>query len=149
MNKNLPSRQSHGLQSWFKDMNHLFERFNRDISPLTNLQTDLEPKVEVKETDQSYIVKAEIPGMEEKDLSISLRDNNLILEGERKSERKEEDKSHFFSEFQYGSFYRSLPLDQDVDENNVNATYKNGILSVELKKVPSASQKQKKITIKH
>lgn len=149
MNKQLVHRKNHSLQSWFRDMNSMFDKFNRGVD-LNNVLGESEfPNLEVKETENGYNVKAEVPGMEEKDLSLSLRDNNLIIEGERKSEKKEEDKSHFFSEFKYGSFYRAIPLSDEVDENNINATYKNGILQIELKKLPTSSQKQKRITIKH
>lgn len=149
MNRSLAKRNSNPFQSWFQDMNNLLDRYNRDFSFGEESGFDIEPKIEVRETDKSYLVKAEVPGMEEKDLDITLDENNLVLRGERKTEKKEEDKSHYFSEFRYGSFYRSIPLDQDVDSSNVNATYKDGILNIELKKIASASPKQKKISIKH
>jgi HSP20 family protein len=87
--------------------------------------------------------------MEEKDLNITLIDNNLVLEGERKSAQKKEDEGNFFSEFKYGSFYRSIPMDEDVDSNNVSAVYKNGVLNIELKKLKPSTSKQKRIQIKH
>lgn len=149
MNKSLTKRSNNPIQSWFKDMNSLIDKYSRDLSFDDDLGLEVSPKIEVRETDKGYFVRAEVPGMEEKDLDISLNENNLVIRGERKSEKKEEDKSHFFSEFKYGSFYRSIPLDEDVDENNVSATYKNGILNVEIKKNPSAQPKQKKISIKH
>lgn len=149
MNRNLTKRTGNPLQSWFNDMNSLFDKYGRDLSLFDENDLEFSPKIEVKETDKGYFVRAEVPGMEEKDLDISLSDNSLILKGERKSEKKEEDKSHYFSEFKYGSFYRSIPLEEEVDSNNVSATYKDGILNVEIKKNPSASPKQKKISIKH
>lgn len=149
MNKSLTKRSNNPIQSWFQDMNSLIDKYSRDLSFDDDLNLGVSPKIEVRETDKGYFVRAEVPGMEEKDLDISLNENNLVIRGERKSEKKEEDKSHFFSEFKYGSFYRSIPLDEEVDENNVNATYKNGILNIEIKKNPSAQPKQKKIAIKH
>lgn len=150
MNRSLMKKSnSHPLQNWFKDMNHLIDKYSRDFSFDDESGLEVMPKIELRETDKGYFLKAEIPGMEEKDLDISLSENNLVIRGERKTEKKEEDKSHFFSEFKYGSFYRSIPLEEDVDANNVSATYKNGILNVELKKNPSVSPKQKKIEIRH
>ena len=71
----------------------------------------------------------------------------MILEGERKSESKKEEEGYFSSEFSYGSFYRSIPLDEEVNPDTVKASYKDGILTVELDKVKSTPQKTKKIPI--
>lgn len=149
MNRSLMKRTSNPLQSWLKDMNSLFDKYSTDLSFDTESELQFSPKIEVKETEKGYFVRAEVPGMEEKDLEISIDENNLVLRGERKSEKKEEDKSHYFSEFKYGSFYRTIPLDEGVDTNNVSASYKDGILNIEIKKNPSVSPKHKRIPIKH
>ena len=133
------------------DMEDMFDRFRRDFySP--DLRRDVEgfsPRVEVKETNKNILVSAEIPGMEEKDINVTLRENNLIIEGEKRSERKKEDKDYYRSEFSYGSFYRSIPLQADIDADKVDATYKNGILKVTLNKLEESKQTVKRIEIKH
>jgi HSP20 family protein len=127
-------------------MNELFDKFNRDLD--VPLETkDFSPRVEVKNKEKGYLVKVEIPGIDEKDLDVTLKDNNLILAGERKSESTKEDKGHYFSEFSYGSFYRSIPLEDEVDQDKVKASYQNGILTVELEKIESKQSKAKKIQI--
>ncbi len=110
---------------------------------------DFSPKIEVKDTGKTYQVCAEVPGMDEKDINVTLRDNHLIIEGEKKNEVKNEDKKKgvYHSEFSYGRFYRAIPLSDDVDAERVNAFYKNGVLSVELEKLPEKAGKNKKIQI--
>lgn len=134
------------------NMEDMFDRFRRDFYAPDFFQGGLEgfaPKVEVKETDKHIHVSAEIPGMKEKDINITLRDNCLIIEGEKKNERKKEEKGYFSSEFTYGSFYRSIPLSADVDQDKVEATYKNGLLDVSLNKLEESKQAAKRIEIKH
>ena len=128
-------------------MNNLFDRFGRDMGTLDVDLTDFSPRVEIKEKDKHYTVSAEVPGIKESDIHVTLKDNNLILEGERKSESKKEEEGYFSSEFSYGSFYRSIPLDEEVNPDTVKASYKDGILTVELDKVKSTPQKTKKIPI--
>lgn len=133
------------------EMEVMFDRLRRDFfSP--DIFRDVEgfsPRVEVKETDKNIFFSAEVPGMDEKDINVTLRENNLIIEGEKKSERKKEEKGYYRSEFSYGSFYRSIPLQADVDEDKVDATYKNGILKVTLNKLEESKQTAKRIEIKH
>lgn len=107
------------------------------------------PKVELRETDTNYLVCAELPGIKENDIDITLRDNSLIIQGEKKEESRQEDKGYFRSEFSYGNFYRAIPLGSEVDPDKVEATFKDGILSVTLNKVEGQQDKSKKIEIKH
>lgn len=134
------------------DVEDMLDRVRRDFySPdiLRAMSEDFVPRIEVKETDKNIIVSSEIPGMNEDDINVTLRDNNLILEGEKRSEEEKEGKGFYSSEFSYGSFYRSIPLHADVDAEEVNATYKNGILKVKLTKLEENMQKGKRIEIKH
>lgn len=131
---------------WQKEMSNLLDRFGRDLGGEYSLE-GIAPKVEVKEKDKKYIVKAEVPGMTEDDINVTLRDNCLILEGDRKIESEKEEKGFYSSEFSYGSFYRAIPLNEEVNGDKVKASYKNGILTVELEKLESATHKAKKIPI--
>jgi HSP20 family protein len=140
-------RNQNPITSWQNEMNNLFDRFGRDMGTLDVDLTDFSPRVEIKEKDKHYTVSAEVPGIKESDINVTLKDNNLILEGERKSESKKEEEGYFSSEFSYGSFYRSIPLDEEVNPDTVKASYKDGILTVELDKVKATPQKTKKIPI--
>jgi HSP20 family protein len=150
MNWNLPTRRNDRAVSPFSEnFSDMFDRYTRDFfSPtLSEGMNDFMPRVEVKETDKTYEVSAELPGMKEDDINVTLRENNLIIEGEKRSESKKEEKDRYRSEFQYGSFYRSIPLQADVDNNNVDANYRNGLLKVTLTKKNDGTQKNKKIKI--
>jgi HSP20 family protein len=132
------------------DLWDVFDRFAKDFDmPAMASMDHVIPKIEVKDLGKTYQVCAEVPGMDEKDINVTLKENNLIIEGERKSETKEEDKKtgRFHSEMSYGRFYRSIPLSEDIDPENVNASYKNGILTVELAKHPEKTKKERRIQI--
>ena len=132
------SRWAERAFSPFAEMEEMFDRFRRELySPdLLRGVEGFSPRVEIKETDKNILVSAEIPGMSEKDITVTLRENNLVIEGEKTSERKKEDTGYYRSEFSYGSFYRSIPLHAEVDADKVSATYKNGVLEVTLNKLP-------------
>lgn len=108
----------------------------------------LRPSLDVDETPQAYTVTAELPGMTEKDIELTLRDNALVLSGEKRSERKEEDGGRRWSERTFGRFERVIPLDAEVDADKVQATCRNGVLTVTLPKNEKARDKTRKIEIK-
>jgi HSP20 family protein len=128
-----------------REMNRLFDDAFRsfDVAPFSS-QAMGWPSVEVSETEKEVKVIAELPGLEEKDVNVELRDGMLTISGEKKSET--EDKERRFSERYYGRFERSVPVD-DVDRDNVGASFKNGVLTVTLPKLPTAQQKVKRIAI--
>jgi HSP20 family protein len=128
-----------------REMNRLFDDTFRsfDIAPFSS-QAIGWPSVEVNETDKEVKVIAELPGLQEKDVNIELRDGVLSIGGEKKSET--EDKERRFSERYYGRFERSIPID-DVDQDKVGASFKDGVLTVTLPKSPTAHQKVKRIAI--
>lgn len=123
----------------------VFDNFNLGFTP--SLKTDFVPNIEIKDRGNAYVVSAEVPGMSEKDMNVTIRDNILILEGEKKEERKEERKGLYHSEMNYGSFYRTIPLSDEVDPEKITANYRNGILRVSIEKRPEAMRKSKKIPI--
>lgn len=153
-NKNLPAQRRNRWDPWssFQDeMRDLMSRFNDDWGenfPVTS-QSKFIPKVDIKDQGKNYLVTAEIPGMTEKDIDISLDENVLTLQGERKSEFKDEDKEkgYYRSEISYGSFFRTIPLNEDVEEDKVEASYKDGMLKVTLPKKEGARKKSRKISI--
>jgi HSP20 family protein len=104
------------------------------------------PNVEVSETDKEIKVTADIPGLEEKDIEVLLNDGVLTLMGEKRSET--EDKNKQFSERFYGRFERRIPLGVEVEEDKVEARFKNGVLSVVLPKSAKAQSQVKRIAIK-
>lgn len=104
------------------------------------------PTVEISDTDKEIKVTAEVPGLEEKDVEVLLDDGVLTLKGEKRSET--EDKAKQFSERFYGHFERRIPLGVEVEEDKVEARFKNGVLTVTLPKSAKAQSQVKRIAIK-
>ncbi|MEZ2224594.1 Hsp20/alpha crystallin family protein [Rhizobium sp. RCC_161_2] len=104
------------------------------------------PSVEIAEADKEIKVTAEVPGLEEKDIEVLLNDGVLTLKGEKRSES--EDKDRQFSERYYGRFERRVPLGVEVDEDKVDASFRNGVLTVTLPKTEKAQSQVKRIAIK-
>jgi HSP20 family protein len=103
------------------------------------------PSVEISETDKEIKVTAEIPGLEEKDIEVLLNDGALTLKGEKRSETEDKDKQ--FSERFYGHFERRIPLGVEVEEDKIDARFKNGVLNIVLPKSPKAQAQVKRIAI--
>jgi HSP20 family protein len=106
------------------------------------------PSVEVKELADGYEIAAELPGLDEKDIELTIQDGILTLRGEKQAERKEEKENVHFSERSYGTFLRTFRLPSDVDESRVAAQFEKGVLVVKLPKAPGALTQAKKIEIR-
>ena len=102
------------------------------------------PNIEVSQSDKEVKVTAELPGLDEKDVEVELANGVLAIRGEKKTET--EDKDRMFSERYYGRFERQIPVD-DVEQDKVAASFKNGVLSVTLPKSPEAQRSVKRIAI--
>lgn len=105
------------------------------------------PQIEVKETPEAYRVTAELPGMAEDDVEVTLSDGLLTLRGEKKSESTSEKDNFHLTERRYGSFQRSVRLPETIDEEKIAAHFDKGVLSVEVPKRPEAQKSPKKIAI--
>jgi len=133
-----------------REMNRLFDDVFRgfDLAPIGSDrlfdQTMSWPKIEVSDGEREIKVTAELPGLEEKDVAIELVNGVLAIKGEKKTET--EDKDRLFSERTYGRFERRIPIDE-VDEEKVSASFKNGVLTVSMPKLAQAQAKVKRIAI--
>ena len=134
-----------------REMNRLFDDVFRtfDITPFGSFggtgRMGGWPSVEVIDTDKDVRVSAELPGLDEKDVEVLMSDGVLTIRGEKRSEV--EDKSRAFSERTYGRFERRIPLGWDVDEDKVNASFRNGVLTVTMPKSAKAAAKARRIAI--
>ncbi len=122
-------------------MNRLFDDFLEgfDLAPFGRENGGssvgvLSPKVDVAESNDSVQVTAELPGMKEEDIEVTVSDGNLVLRGEKKQEQETKEKNFHRVERSYGSFYRTIPLPADVDQARADATFKDGVLKVVLPK---------------
>lgn len=120
-----------------------------DIEPLRRLTGgDLMPAVDIKEQDSSYLISAELPGMDEKDIAVEVQDDLLTVRGEKRAEREEKDKGYHLTERSYGSFTRSFRLPPEADAGKASASFSKGVLSISVPKSAEAHSKVKKIDVK-
>src|SRR4030043_1111685 len=105
------------------------------------------PSLDVSETKNELVVKAEVPGMDAKDIDISLSDGVLTIKGEKKQEKEEKEADYHLVERSYGSFTRSIRLPKEVQNDKISASYKDGILKVTLPKSEEAKKKEIKIKV--
>ena len=133
-----------GLQS---DINRLFDAF---MSPLDTTETRavMSPKLDVAELKDKFEIKAELPGMDEKDIELSLDDGLLTISGEKKAETEEKDKGYYLKECSYGTFSRSVRLPDNIADDKIEAKFKKGVLTIDLPKKEVIPPKSRKIAIK-
>jgi len=127
-----------GMPSFRQEMERFFERFS-DMK-LDELATTGEwaPSMDVSETKEAFVVKAEVPGMDPKDIQISLQEQLVTMKGEKHQEKEEKEERYYRMERSYGSFTRTIRLPVAVDGTKVTAAFKNGLLTVTLPKTPAA-----------
>lgn len=134
-----------------RQMHRLFDDFFGDLQPLrglTGLETAFVPRMDVAETDKEIAVTAEVPGMDPKDIDISLHDGMLTLKGEKKQQAEEKKDGFYHAERSYGLFTRSVVLPAEVDEGKIEASCKDGVLKIRLPKTEPQKTQAKKIQIK-
>jgi HSP20 family protein len=106
------------------------------------------PAVDVSEDDKAFKIAAELPGLDEKNIEVSVIGDTLVLKGEKTQEKEEKGKNWLVSERSYGSFQRRFELPDDVDRDHIDAAFAKGVLTLTLPKTTEAQKKQKKIAIK-
>jgi HSP20 family protein len=139
------------LARFRNEMDNLFERFfGEGWGPgmLESLPARLGcgPRIDLAETENEITVRAELPGVEPNEVNAEVMGNTLMIRGEKKQHKEEKRESYFYVERQYGTFNRRVELPSTVDPHKVNATYKNGVLTITMAKRPDS--KAKRITVK-
>jgi len=136
-----PLREINSLQ---REMNRLFDT----LTPTTPFNGDrFMPVVEMQETSDAIQLKVELPGIDIKDLDVQVTADSVAISGERKSETKSEDNGIFRSEFSYGKFQRIIPLPVRIQNTEVKADYKDGILHLNLPKAEEERNKVVKVNL--
>lgn len=128
-----------------REMEDFWNRFFGEL-PVEEGSWAWSPSVDISESDGSVMVKAELPGLDAKDIDIDITGDVLTLRGEKKVEEEKKEERYYFRERHYGSFQRSFRLPAGVQSDKVKANFKNGILTIDIPK--SEESKQKKIEIK-
>lgn len=133
-----------------RQMNRLFDDAFGSYVPAARTESGamLAPSIDVKETDTSIEIEAELPGVDEKDVQVTIEDNVLTIKGEKKADKAENKKDYYMSERSYGSFLRSFELPTGIDASKVSAAFTKGVLKVTLPKPTAAEAKARKIEIK-
>ena len=127
-----------------------FGRSFFDMEPARRSQSVMSamPAVDVTETDKAFEIIAELPGMDEKNIEVKVADGVLTIKGEKREEKEEKNKDYYVSERSFGSFQRSFQVPSGVDTDKIDASFKNGVLTVTLPKSTEAQKAEKKIAVK-
>ena len=144
----------HPVRALQSDVNHVFEDFWRTFNlPMSGLLDEdagaaAEPNIDVRETDKEIEVVAELPGMDEKDVEVSISDGMLAITGQKESERERKDQGYVLRERSFGRFERVIPLPEGLDLDAVKATFKNGLLTVTIPKTKETQAAVKRVSVK-
>jgi HSP20 family protein len=154
-----PARQRDIFSAMRDEMDRMLERFEhgwphfeRGWSRLPSLLRGegamTVPELDVRESTDAIVVEAELPGVDEKDVNVTLKDGVLTIKGEKKHETEQKGESYHMMERSFGSFERSIRLPDSVDETKVEAKFDKGVLSVTAAKRPEAVKAERRIQIK-
>ena len=145
-------------RSFRGEMERLFDRFGFpslrrmfDVEPAWRPISTFSfsaPAIDMSEDDKTYKISAELPGLDPKDVDVSVSGNTLVLKGEKRQESEKKDKNYHFSERAYGSFQRSFELPASVDRDKIAADFSKGVLTLTLPKTSEAQKQAKKIEVK-
>ena len=152
----------HPVESLRREIDRLFEDFDSgfrifpfrrslfDIAPFSRREQTWvsAPAVDIAETDKSYEIVAELPGLDEKDIEVKLANGGLTITGEKREEKEEKKKDYYLHERHFGAFERYFRVPEGVDTEKIEATFKKGVLTVMLPKTPEAQKAEKKIPVK-
>jgi HSP20 family protein len=133
------ARTSSAAPDVFSAFRRNFDRFFDDFGFAGWTPVRLAPRVDVTDTDGVIEITAELPGLEEKDVSVAFEDGALIISGEKKAETEKTEKDYVYAERSYGSFQRRIPLPAGVDARSVKAELSKGILTVKVAKPAAAA----------
>jgi HSP20 family protein len=127
-----------------------FRRSLFDIEPFRRSEAGFGaiPAVDVTESDKAYEIAAELPGMSDKNVEVKLADGVLTIKGEKQEEKEEKKKDYYLHERSFGSFQRAFQVPDGVDADKIEASFKNGVLTVTLPKSAQAQKTAKKIDVK-
>jgi HSP20 family protein len=145
---------------WIKPVDEFEKTIEQAFKPLQRLKKFFEdwdldlptetvnlPKIDIWEDEEKYVVEAELPGFDKKDIEVNITDDILTIKATRKKEEEKKDKNYYYAERSYGEFVRSVRLPSEVDKKAIKAKYNNGVLELTLPKTKEAKEKTTKIEI--
>jgi HSP20 family protein len=147
----LPFKRQSGVPNVFSEMDDVLKKMWYGF-PFHNLEEDMDvawsPRLDVSETDNGLEIVADLPGMDKKDINVSLEENLLTIKGEKKEEKESKDKHYHTIERRSGSFYRAIRLPVEVEKDKIEAAFKDGVLTLRLPKTKESKKKVAQIEIK-
>lgn len=144
------NRMTDPFLSFRQEFDRLFDDFftGTGLARTAGQDIAMVPSIDICETEDSLQVKAELPGVDEKDIDVELNGDILSIRGEKKSDREQKEENYHLVERSYGSFARSIRIPFAVDQEKVDASFDKGVLTITLPKPPDAQQLTKKISVK-
>lgn len=142
------------LSSFQNEINRMFDDFltGFELEPVSKLRDRIKtftPTVDVVDGPEQLTVTAELPGIDEKDINLTVTNDFLSIKGEKKEEHeKKEGKDRYYLERSYGAFERVIPLTAEVDEDKIDASFNKGVLTIKLPKTAAAKKQEKKISVR-
>jgi HSP20 family protein len=145
-------RLSEEMDRWFDGITRNFGMARR-AAPQRGMSTAMRgglwyPRVEASQRGDTFLVRADLPGMKKEDIDVDLSEDAITIRGERKDEHQEEHEGYWHSEREYGQFYRTIPLPQGVIAESAKATFRDGVLEITLQAPPSEANRGRKLEIK-
>jgi HSP20 family protein len=144
----IPWRPFGELSSIRREMDRMWNRVFGETPLARTFAAEWSPRVDLVDTKDSFIVKAELPGLDAKDVDVSISGNVMTIKGEKKKEAEEKDEHHHHVERYYGSFQRSLQLPVNVITDKIEASFDKGVLKVTLPKTEESKKKEIEIKVK-
>ncbi len=135
-------------RSFRREMDRLFDQVWPGGFAFPSLRRAFEPAMDLVEDDRAFRITAELPGLSEKDIDVTISGDMLTIKGEKREEREEKGRNYYVSERRFGSFQRSFTLPEGVDRDKIEAKFQDGVLTLTLPKTPEAVKQQKKIEVK-
>ena len=144
-----PMREFETLHDKILEIHPFGKRYLDDFSNFGfNINENFYPRIDISENKNNINVSAEIPGVKKENIKITLQDNILTIEGEKKKETEEKENNFFRSERMYGSFKRSFTLPEEVDSEKIEAKFEDGMLHIKMKKLAPKVKNEKLIELK-
>lgn len=141
----IPWKPFRGLNVFHKDMDDIWNRFLSETPLVRRFAEEWLPSANVSETKENLCISIELPGLDEKDVNVSISGDLLTIKGEKKTEKEETDEHHHYVERYSGSFQRSFRMPVNIKTDNVDATFDKGVLKITLPKTEEAQKKEIKI----
>ena len=130
-----------------REAGRLFDGLFADVDGNANVAAEWSPRADVSESPEAFVIKAELPGVNKSDVRITLRDNLLTVKGEKRQEKEEKEKNYHRIERSYGSFERSFSLPDGVKGDKIDASYKDGVLTITLPKAEDAKPREIEVKV--